>query len=122
MRAGLQALRDAGVVVGFGTDLLGPLETHQRLEFAERAAVYSPVEILRQATSVNARILRHEGLLGCIKPGAWADMIVVEGDPLQDIRVLSDAKEPPPVIVKAGVLMHHATAIVLSAASGPTEP
>jgi imidazolonepropionase-like amidohydrolase len=118
MRAGLQALRDAGAVVGFGTDLLGPLETHQRLEFAERAAVYSPVEILRQATSVNARILRHEGLLGCIKAGAWADMIVVDGDPLQDIRVLSDATQSPPVIVKGGVLVHHA----LAAASGPSAP
>lgn len=71
MRESLRILRDAGVTVGFGTDLLGPLETHQRLEFAERAGVFELVDILRQATSINARILRQEGRLGCVAPGAF---------------------------------------------------
>jgi imidazolonepropionase-like amidohydrolase len=105
LHAGLVALRDAGAVVGFGTDLLGPLEAHQRLEFRERAAVYTPLEILRQATSVNARILREEGRLGCIAAGAWADLIVIDGDPLADIGVLADATEAPFIVMKDGVLI-----------------
>ena len=95
MRDGLRTLRDAGVSVGFGTDLLGPLETHQRLEFAERAAVFKPVEILRQATSINARILRQEGRLGCVAPGAFADLVLVDGNPLDDIGVLADRRRRP---------------------------
>ena len=108
MREGLRTLRDAGVTVGFGTDLLGPLETHQRLEFAERAAVFESVDILRQATSINARILRQEGRLGCVAPGAFADLVLVDGNPLDDIAVLADAKTAPPLIVKDGAIIHTA--------------
>lgn len=116
MREGLRTLRDAGVIVGFGTDLLGPLETHQRLEFVERAAVFEPVEILRQATSINARILRQEGRLGCVAPGAFADLVLVDGNPLDDIAVLADAKTAPPLIVKDGAIIHTALDIQMPGA------
>jgi imidazolonepropionase-like amidohydrolase len=105
MRGGLEHLKRAGAQVGFGTDLLGPLEQHQMLEFAERAAVFSPVEILRQATSVNARILGQEGRLGVLAAGALADLILVEGDPLGDLAVLHAGK-PPALIMKDGALVH----------------
>lgn len=116
MREGLRTLRDAGVSVGFGTDLLGPLETHQRLEFSERAAVFKPVEILRQVTSINARILRQEGRLGCVAPGAFADLVLVDGNPIDDIAVLADAKTPPPLIVKDGAIVHAALDIQMPVA------
>jgi len=116
MREGLRTLRDAGVAVGFGTDLLGPLETHQRLEFAERAAVFTPVDILRQATSINARILRQEGRLGCVAPGAFADLVLVDGNPLDDIAVLADAKIAPALILKDGAIIHTALEIHMPAA------
>jgi imidazolonepropionase-like amidohydrolase len=67
------------------------------LEFAERAQVFRPAEVLRQATSVNARILRREGELGVVASGALADLILIDGDPMADLGVLHSG--PPPVWV-----------------------
>lgn len=84
----LKHLRDAGVKVGYGTDLLGATERHQLQEFKLRSQVFSNHELLMQATSVAAEIIGAKGELGEIKPGALADILVVDGDPLQDITVL----------------------------------
>ena len=86
---GLQIMKGAGVQMGFGTDLLGPHYLHQGTEFELRARVLPPIDILRSVTSVNARLLNQEGVLGCIRPGAAADIIVVESDPLADVSVLA---------------------------------
>ena len=75
-----------------------------------RAEAERPIEILRSATLVNARILKREGrpgeevqgALGELAPGACADLIVVEGDPLQDLNLLQNQGEHIPVIMKAG--------------------
>ena len=88
--AGLRSLeifRDAGVKIGFGSDLLGQLQTDHCNEFAIRAQVMSPQEIIRSATLVNAEIVRQEGKLGELVPGAHADLLVVEGDPFRDLGV-----------------------------------
>ena len=87
----LDRLRSAGANIGFGTDLLGSLMDRQSREFALRSQVCSPLEILRQATSVNAALLQMAGKLGTIAPGALADILVIEGDPLADITVLGDS-------------------------------
>lgn len=87
--SGLDAMRNAGVKVCFGTDLLGSLYDQQCREFILRSEVYTPLEILRQATSVGAEMMMHGGKLGCIAPGAYADLLVVDGDPLKDISVLA---------------------------------
>lgn len=84
----LETCKRAGVPVAFGTDLLGQLQVNQSREFSLRAQVLSPIEIIRQATTVGARLLRREGQLGCLKAGAWADLLVVDGNPLTDITVL----------------------------------
>jgi imidazolonepropionase-like amidohydrolase len=100
---GLARLRDAGVKVGFGTDLLGTLERHQTTELIHRLAVYSPVEILRQATSTNAEILGRKHDLGVIRPGALADLLLVDGNPLADLSLLDQEGRTIPVIMKKGV-------------------
>ncbi|WP_419814276.1 amidohydrolase family protein [Glacieibacterium sp.] len=87
----LDRLRSAGANIGFGTDLLGSLMDRQSREFSLRSQVCSPLEILRQATSVNAALLQMAGKLGTIAPGAFADILVIEGDPLADITVLGDS-------------------------------
>jgi imidazolonepropionase-like amidohydrolase len=87
--AGLQAMHKAGVRVGFGTDLLGDAYKRRGREFIIRREVFAPVDILRQATSCNASLLQMDGKLGCIKPGAYADLLVVDGDPLADIECLA---------------------------------
>ncbi|TCM02904.1 amidohydrolase family protein [Sphingomonas sp. PP-CC-3G-468] len=86
----LDRLRGAGANIGFGTDLLGSLMDRQTREFSLRREVCSPLEILRQATSVNAALLQMAGKLGTIAPDAFADLLVIEGDPLADIAVLGD--------------------------------
>jgi imidazolonepropionase-like amidohydrolase len=48
------------------------------------------VQVLRSATSINAALIQREGVLGVIRAGAAADLIVVDGDPLQDLSVLTD--------------------------------
>jgi imidazolonepropionase-like amidohydrolase len=106
--AGLRSLeiaREAGVPMGFGTDLLGETHEQQSREFSLRSEVLSPAEILRSATLVNARILRREGELGVVAPGALADLLVVEGNPLENLALLEDQGKHLPVIMKGGRLV-----------------
>jgi imidazolonepropionase-like amidohydrolase len=104
LAAGLRSLeiaRDAGVPLGFGTDLLGETHEHQSREFALRAKVLPAADIIRSATVVNAEILNRAGELGVIAPGALADLLVVEGNPLEDVSVL-EAPERLLAVVKGG--------------------
>jgi len=86
---GLEIMKRAGVKMGFGTDLLGDQHTRQGTEFTLRRQVLSPYDILHSATAVNAEILQMKGKLGVIKPGALADILVVDGNPLNDITLLA---------------------------------
>jgi imidazolonepropionase-like amidohydrolase len=98
---GLEIMDRSGLKVGFGTDLLGHLHTHQTREFLIRREVQSASAILRSVTSVNAEILM-EPHLGKIQPGCYADVLVVDGDPLADIGVLAQDGRKLSVIMKAG--------------------
>jgi imidazolonepropionase-like amidohydrolase len=100
--ASLEIARDAGVAMGFGTDLLGETHAHQSQEFAIRAQVLPPAEILRSATLVNARILGREGELGVVAPGALADLLVVDGDPLADVSLLASPEKSLALVMKGG--------------------
>ncbi len=71
-------------------------------EFTLRRQVFSPLELLRQATSINAEMMMLEDKLGCVKPGAHADLIVVDGDPLKDIGLLAQDGRKLSTIVRAG--------------------
>ena len=98
----LEICKRAGVPVAYGTDLLGPLQAEQSREFVLRAQVLSPMEIIRSATSVGARVLRREGKLGCLRPDALADLLVVDGNPLKDISVLQSPEKSLLAIMKGG--------------------
>jgi imidazolonepropionase-like amidohydrolase len=98
----LEICKKAGVKVGYGTDLLGQLQTEQSREFVLRAQVLKPIEIIRQATVIGAEILRQEGKLGVVAPGAYADLIVVDGDPLKQLELFLDQGRHLPAIMKAG--------------------
>jgi imidazolonepropionase-like amidohydrolase len=84
----LEICKQAGVKVGFGSDLLGEMQSEQSREFLLRSEVSTPIEIIRSATSIGAEIVRMEGKLGIIEPGATADLIVVEGNPLTNLGLL----------------------------------
>jgi imidazolonepropionase-like amidohydrolase len=98
----LEICKRAGVPVAYGSDLLGALQVDQSREFLLRREVLSPIEILRQATLVGARVVRQVGKLGVIAPGALADLLVVDGDPLRKLELLTGQGEHLLVIMQAG--------------------
>ncbi len=100
--SGMDRMRQAGVKVGFGTDLLGVTYVRECTEFTLRSEVFSAVEILRQCTSTNAEMMQMTGQIGCVAPGAHADLLVVDGDPLADIGLLAADGRRLAVIVRAG--------------------
>jgi imidazolonepropionase-like amidohydrolase len=102
MLRSLEIMKRTGVKMGFGTDLLGPHQVQQTREFTIRSEVLPALDILQSATSIGAEILGESGRLGVVAPGATADLIVVDGDPLSDISVLDRKGESLSVIMKEG--------------------
>jgi len=98
----LEICKRAGIKVGYGSDLLGQLQVDQSREFLLRREVLSPIEIVRQATLVGAEILRMPGKLGVVKPDAFADLLVVDGNPLENLELLTGQGKHLSVIMKAG--------------------
>jgi len=87
----IQIARKKGVRVGLGTDLLGDLHQYQGNEFTIRSQIESAFETLNSATEVNADIVGMKGELGVIKEGAFADMILLDKNPLEDISILDSS-------------------------------
>jgi imidazolonepropionase-like amidohydrolase len=98
----------AGVKVGFGTDLLGETHPAQSKEFALRAQIQGNADILRSATVINADLLQQSGRLGVLEPGAFADLLLVKGDPLKDLDALSGQGEHLDLIVRGGEILKNA--------------
>jgi imidazolonepropionase-like amidohydrolase len=103
--ASLEIARDAGVAMGFGTDLLGETHAQQSRELGIRARVLPAAEVIRSATLVNARLLGREGELGVVAPGALADLLLVDGDPLADLGLLERPDTALCAIVQGGELV-----------------
>ncbi|KNZ32093.1 MAG: hypothetical protein AD742_13290 [Methylibium sp. NZG] len=102
---GIEAVRIAraeGVPVVFGTDLLGHMHDRQSGEFDLRLAAMSPVEALQSATIVAARLMRLEGQIGQLVKGAWADLLVVEGDPATDLKMLAEPMTGVRLVMQGG--------------------
>jgi imidazolonepropionase-like amidohydrolase len=111
LHAGVGAIKialGAGVKVGFGTDLLGETHSAQSKEFALRARAQSNADVLRSATIVNAELLQRTGQLGVLKPGAFADLLVVNGNPLDDLGVLIGQGERLDLIMRSGIIFKNA--------------
>lgn len=99
----LELAHSAGIKIGYGTDLLGGMHRHQSREFVIRSQVQAPIDIIRSATTVGAEIVGLPGKLGTLAPGAFADLIALKRDPLDDISALAD---PAAIryVVKAGTI------------------
>jgi imidazolonepropionase-like amidohydrolase len=98
----LEICKRHGIPLAYGTDLLGQLQAAQSEEFTLRAQVLSPAEIIRSATTIGAQVVRMEGKLGCLKAGAFADLIVVDGNPLKDLKLFLEQGRHLSAIMKAG--------------------
>ena len=86
----LKIVFKAGVMVGFGTDSGPPLRfqgyfEHRELQLMVDSGL-SPLEAITCATRNSAEILGTQSKLGTLQPGRVADLLVVDGDPLEDIR------------------------------------
>jgi imidazolonepropionase-like amidohydrolase len=101
----LEIAREAGVEMGFGTDLLGETHAQQSRELGIRGRVLAPADVLRSATLVNARILGREGELGVVSGGALADLLLVDGDPLADLSLLERPDQTLLAVVKGGEIV-----------------
>ena len=105
-----------GVKMGFGTDAASSLMDTLLFEFEARSKFFTPVEMLKQATSTNAELLAFsnsrnpykEAPLGVVKEGAWADVLIYSGNPLDDIGVVIDHKTNLRFIMKDGVIYKNA--------------
>lgn len=111
MRAVLSALRESGVPLVASTDAGIPGVRHDRLgaalpTFAHYADM-THVEVMRSATSDSARALGLEGRVGVLREGAAADVVVLRGDPLDDLTHL----EAPLFVMAAGRVVHDARAV-----------
>ncbi len=102
---GLESLhiaRAAGVPLVFGTDLLGHMHKEQSGEFDLRTQAMSPVEALQSATIVAARLMRQEGHIGQLVKGAWADLLIVDGDPTRELSMLTAPETGLRLIMQSG--------------------
>jgi imidazolonepropionase-like amidohydrolase len=111
LRKGMEMIEHctaAGVKLGFGTDLFAPMLQYELHEFRLRGEVSSPFEVLHSATAVNAELVQRQDDLGCVKQGAVADLIVVDGNPLEDLSVLWKERNPIWLVMKNGRIVHAA--------------
>jgi imidazolonepropionase-like amidohydrolase len=100
---------------GFGTDFPGqePDQARQSKEFEARAEFWPTIEVLRQATSygaeligmANSRLPYQDGPLGVIEEGAYADLLIVDGNPIEDIGLLANPAENLLLIMKDGKIV-----------------
>ncbi len=86
----LRIARGAGVKIGSGSDLLGPMRVHQGREIALQAQALGAAGAIVAATRTNAELLGIDAETGTIEPGKAADLIAVDGDPLADPGLLAD--------------------------------
>lgn len=103
--ASIELARAAGVAIAHGSDLEGSAHAWQSEEFRLKASVMPLVEVIASATRVSAGLLPAAPRLGVIDPGAAADLVAYDADPLRDIEVLASPDRHLKLIVKAGAMV-----------------
>ncbi|KAI8802196.1 amidohydrolase [Cladochytrium replicatum] len=103
--AGLRAIKvahDAGVTICYGTDCLAGMQPYQTYEFVLRASVLPSPAVLKHATVNAAKQLGMEGKLGRLVVGAYADLIILKANPLDDVKILDEPEKYLVGIMKDG--------------------
>jgi len=104
---GLTHAYRAGCKIGSGSDLLGDMQAQRTMEFELKGQVMKPMEVLRSATMVNAEIFRMADRIGSVEPGKYADLLVVDGNPLTNLRIFQSSAHIQ-AIVKGGAFVKRA--------------
>lgn len=108
MLRSIEVCARAGVKLGLGSDLLDhDFHPFQGGELELRGQVSKPIDVLRSATSINAEILQMPNELGCIKPGAFADILVLEANPFTELALFRTPLKNIPVVMKGGVIVRN---------------
>lgn len=100
----VEVARRAGVKIAYATDM-ARMPERQGEEFLVRASALSAAESIRSATVIGAEVVRMPGRLGVVKAGAMADLIAVDGNPLDDITLLARGEATMPLVMKEGRLV-----------------
>jgi imidazolonepropionase-like amidohydrolase len=106
-KVGIRALRyayEAGVKIASGSDLLGPLQSRKARELEIKTEVMSPMESLVSATKTNAELFGMENEIGTVQEGKLADLLVVAGNPLENIAILQKSDNLR-LIMKGGMMV-----------------
>jgi imidazolonepropionase-like amidohydrolase len=107
----VELIKKHDITTGFSTDLVGGMYPMLTREFTERAMYWTPAEVLAQATSESAKVIRmsgkrnRHGNFGEIREGWVADLLLINGEPLEDISVLRDPENNLALIMKAGEIV-----------------
>ncbi|KAF7319587.1 Amidohydro-rel domain-containing protein [Mycena chlorophos] len=105
MAKGLDALKiahEAGVTICYGSDLLTSMHALQTEEFTVRSKILPSAAVLQHATCNAAKMLNKTGLIGTIAPGAYADLLVLGKNPLEDVTVLDWPEDHLLAVMKGG--------------------
>ena len=84
------------------TDLLGSMHKDQFMEFAIRSESVPIADLIRSATCTSAEAVQRDGEFGVVEIGARADLLAVDGNPLDDIGVMQDPDARLHLIMKSG--------------------
>ncbi|KUL52395.1 metal-dependent hydrolase family protein [Streptomyces sp. NRRL S-1521] len=106
-RDAILAGREAGVLIGSGSDLIGPKQEHRGNELVLRSKIETPLQALVSATRDNARILGIDHEVGTIEPGKIADLVVFAADPLAEPAVFNDPARIPVVLQGGRIVKDH---------------
>nr|XP_018267175.1 uncharacterized protein I303_01159 [Kwoniella dejecticola CBS 10117]OBR89333.1 hypothetical protein I303_01159 [Kwoniella dejecticola CBS 10117] len=98
----IKRAHELGVNIGFGTDCFGSMQNVQLSEFDLRKRVLSSDVVLRHATVNGAKILGMQGKLGVIQEGAFADLLLLSANPLEDVGIFNEPHKFVKGIVKDG--------------------
>jgi len=91
-----------GVKIVYGTDLLGTMHDRQSEEFLIRAEIQKPIDVIRSATSIAAELFQMSGQIGVVAEGARADLLMVDGDPTENLQLLQGQGRHLKAIMKDG--------------------
>jgi len=99
----LALARRLDLKIGSGSDLLGDMMAHRAAELELKGQVLTPMEVLVSATRTNAELFRMQDRIGTVEPGKLADLLVVKGNPLRDLRLFQNPGNLL-LIMKGGVI------------------
>jgi imidazolonepropionase-like amidohydrolase len=91
-----------GVKIASGSDLLGPMQIYKGAELELKSRVLGPMGAIVASTKTNAELLRKEKDLGTIEAGKLADLILLDGDPLKEIKLFQQYQEKITLIIQSG--------------------